>query len=225
MKRSEINKEIKKAEELFTKNNFLLPEWAKWTPEDWVRADEESIREIKQNRLGWDVTDMGSEDFLRRGLVLFTIRNGGPGSPAKPYAEKIMMVQEDQETALHYHNNKIEDIINRGGGILVLELHGQDEKGNLSSKPISVSIDAVRKTFKAGEKVRLHPGQSICLEQHIYHRFYAEKGSGPVMAGEVSAVNDDDTDNCFYEDLPRYPGIVEDEPPYRLLCTEYAAVL
>jgi D-lyxose ketol-isomerase len=41
------------------------------------------------------------------------------------------------------------------------------------------------------------------------------------MVGEVSAVNDDDTDNRFYEPLPRFSTIEEDEPPYYLLCTDY----
>ena len=35
--------------------------------------------------------------------------------------------------------------------------------------------------------------------------------------------NDDNTDNRFYEPLGRFPEIEEDEPPYRLLCTEYPA--
>lgn len=30
------------------------------------------------------------------------------------------------------------------------------------------------------------------------HRFYGEKGKGKVLVGEVSMVNDDNTDNCFY---------------------------
>jgi len=49
--------------------------------------------------------------------------------------------------------------------------------------------------------------------------FYAIDGDG--LIGEVSSVNDDDTDNRFKEPLPRYPEIVEDEPPFRLLCNEY----
>lgn len=35
--------------------------------------------------------------------------------------------------------------------------------------------------------------------------------------------NDDENDNCFYEQMGRFPEIEEDEPPYRYLCTEYPA--
>ena len=50
-----------------------------------------------------------------------------------------------------------------------------------------------------------------------------EPGSGPVLLGEVSQCNDDNTDNRFYEKLGRFPAIEEDEAPYRLLCNEYPA--
>ena len=33
--------------------------------------------------------------------------------------------------------------------------------------------------------------------------------------------NDDENDNRFYEKLGRFPEVEEDEPPYRLVCTEY----
>ena len=65
----------------------------------------------------------------------------------------------------------------------------------------------------------------MTLPVGVYHSFYGEKGSGQVMIGEVSAVNDDHTDNVFYEKLPRYPEIQEDEEPYRLLVTDYAKFL
>ena len=51
----------------------------------------------------------------------------------------------------------------------------------------------------------------------------AEKGSGKVLIGEVSKVNDDNCDNRFYEDMGRFPIIEEDKAPYRLLCNEYPA--
>ena len=39
--------------------------------------------------------------------------------------------------------------------------------------------------------------------------------------GEVSAVNDDTTDNYFAEPVARFADIVEDEPIYHPLCNEY----
>ena len=57
----------------------------------------------------------------------------------------------------------------------------------------------------------------------MYHDFELEPGTGPVLLGEVSMCNDDNTDNRFYEPIGRFPEIEEDEPPYRLLCNEYPA--
>ena len=42
-----------------------------------------------------------------------------------------------------------------------------------------------------------------------------------MLIGEVSAVNDDKTDNCFAEKMGRFPKIEEDEPALHLLCNEY----
>ena len=70
-----------------------------------------------------------------------------------------------------------------------------------------------------GGIVILGPGESITLTPYLYHQFYAVDGNG--LIGEVSSVNDDASDNYFLEPLPRFPEIVEDEAPVRLLCTEY----
>jgi hypothetical protein len=52
------------------------------------------------------------------------------------------------------------------------------------------------------------------------HRFYGEPGSGVVLAGEVSLVNDDLTDNFFLDPTGRFAEIVEDEPPLYPLWSE-----
>ena len=57
--------------------------------------------------------------------------------------------------------------------------------------------------------------------QGLAHQFYGEAGTADVLAGEVSFVNDDETDNYFLEPAGRFPEIEEDEPPRYLLCTEY----
>ena len=51
----------------------------------------------------------------------------------------------------------------------------------------------------------------------IWHDYW------PALIGEVSMCNDDNTDNRFLKPLGRFPTIEEDEPAYRLLCTEYPA--
>jgi len=223
MKRSEINAHIRDAINLFAELNFHLPPFAFWTPEYWRTAGPEAD-EIRDNFLGWDVTDYGLDRFMETGLLLFTIRNGNFARKdiyPKGYAEKIMVVRERQVTPWHYHWNKREDIINRGGGELVLELFLADEKNAFSDKTFSVSVDGIRRQMKPGATVMLSPGESICLEPSVYHTFYGRAGCASVMVGEVSDVNDDANDNCFLDKLGRFPDIIEDEPPLHLLCTEY----
>lgn len=220
MKRSEINQLISEAIVFFSQKSFILPPWGYWTPRDW-KGKAETCSEIAENMLGWDLTDFGSGNFLKRGLLLFTIRNGKLGKDKKPYAEKIMIVEENQETPMHYHWNKMEDIINRGGGNLIIELHNSTTGNQLANTDIHFKTDGIKRTIHAGGRIILTPGESICLEPGIYHRFYGENGKGKVLVGEVSTVNDDNSDNCFLEKTGRFPEIIEDEEPIHLLVSDY----
>ncbi|WP_027722989.1 D-lyxose/D-mannose family sugar isomerase [Maridesulfovibrio zosterae] len=220
MKRSEVNVLINSAKDFFKTHRFNLPKWAFWTPEDWKgHGDSEVVR----NMLGWDLTDYGKGDFDKLGLLLFTIRNGNlkAGDP-KPYAEKIMILREGQVCPMHFHWSKREDIINRAGGNLVIKLYSSDENEALSDTPLDVSVDGIIRRVESGSEIVLEPGESICLEPGMYHAFYCEEGSGDVMVGEVSAVNDDNSDNRFHEPLPRFPEVDEDEAPVHLLVNDYA---
>ena len=220
MKRSEINRLILSSIDFFNEMNFRLPPWAYWKPAEW-KGTYETCSEIVDNMLGWDLTDFGSGDFQKRGLILFTIRNGNMQKDRKPYAEKAMIVDELQETPMHFHWSKMEDIINRGGGNLVIELYASDEHEQLSDRPFTVKTDGVVRKLNAGDSIILTPGESICLEQGMYHRFYGEPGRGKVFVGEVSAVNDDNTDNRFQSQVGRFPDIEEDELPVHLLVSDY----
>jgi D-lyxose ketol-isomerase len=73
--------------------------------------------------------------------------------------------------------------------------------------------------------ISLSPGESIALYQGLYHKFYGEPGKGKVLVGEVSAVNDDHTDNRFHEELGRFPEIEEDTSPHHLLVGDYRKFL
>jgi len=219
MKRSEVNAIQQDAKEFLAKHSWSLPPWAYWEPADWENRGSE-IDEIKECMLGWDVTDFGSGDFLRRGLFLFTLRNGNQGGKSKKhYAEKIMIVQVQQETPMHFHRYKMEDIINRGGGELCIQLYRSTEDEKLSQEDLTVYIDGISRTITAGTTIRLQVGESICLEPYMYHRFWAENGTA--LVGEVSLVNDDTTDNRFFEDVGRFPAIEEDESPLHLLVSDY----
>ena len=222
MKRSEINERIAGAEAFFDAMQFRLPPWSLRSPSEW-KGKRESESEIFDNMLGWDLTDFGSGEFDRVGLLLFTLRNGKIGRDAKPYAEKAMIVGENQETPLHFHWSKMEDIIIRGGGRLVMQLWASTPEESLSSEPVRLRVDGVLRELPAGGSLALSPGESVCLERRVYHRFYAEPGSGRVLAGEVSSVNDDRADNRFYAPAGRFPDVEEDEAPYRLLVSDYAS--
>jgi D-lyxose ketol-isomerase len=224
MKRSEINNLLRNSVDLFDEMNFRLPPWAYWKPEDW-KGKYNACSEIVDNMLGWDLTDFGSGNFLQRGLILFTLRNGNMKKDRKTYAEKAMIVEEMQETPTHFHWSKMEDIINRGGGNLVIELFSSDDQERISDNPVHVRIDGVLRKVPSGGKIILTPGESICLEQGIYHRFYGEQGKGRVFVGEVSAVNDDTSDNRFLEPVGRFPDVIEDDKPLHLLVSDYSRYL
>ena len=220
MLRSEINGLIESALGFFNEKQFLLPPWSVWPPEAW-KGKKKEASEIVHNMLGWDLTDFGSGNFHQRGLLLFTLRNGKLKSDKKPYAEKIMIVEEMQETPMHFHWKKMEDIINRGGGNLVVELFNSGKDENLTFTDVTVKIDGIARTVPAGTNIILTAGESICFEPGLYHRFWGEPGKGKVLVGEVSSVNDDTKDNRFLDKEGRFPKIKEDEPPLHLLVSDY----
>ena len=223
MKRSEINTIMREADAFIKQQGFYLPPFAYWTPSDWASKGEE-VREIVENALGWDITDFGKGNYSEFGLFLFTVRNGSPENlktgKGKVYAEKLMVVREQQKTPMHFHWNKIEDIINRGGGRFLLQLYNSTPEGELADTDVVVSVDGVKQTVPAGGKITLLPGESITLPQYMYHTFWAE--GGQVLVGEVSAVNDDHRDNRFHAPIGRFPDIEEDEEPLHLLVNDYA---
>lgn len=224
VKRSEINRELTRTIAFFKDMQFALPAWALWSPEDW-RQTREDVAEIVACGLGWDITDFGSGDFQRVGLINFNLRNGIVNQTAKTYCEKIIVVQENQITPLHTHHVKLEDIINRGGGNLVIKLQGSDPNLLLNTRPVTVRIDSIPRTVASGGTVVLKPGESIFLEPGVFHEFWGEPGAGLVLVGEVSTVNDDSADNVFVGGNPRFPQIEEDEAPFHLLVNDYARFL
>ena len=223
MKRSQINAIIHQANAFMKLHNFYLPPFATWTPDDWATKGPE-VSEIVENKLGWDITDFGLGDYQKTGLFLFTVRNGSLENlrtgQGKTYAEKVLIVDVGQVTPMHFHWHKTEDIINRGGGKLAIKLYNSTEDEQLAETDITVSMDGVRQTLKAGTVVTLAPGESITLPTGLYHEFWGVESK--VLVGEVSKVNDDANDNRFLEPIGRFPAIDEDEPPLHLLVGDYA---
>lgn len=224
MKRSEINKALRELETMCSKYNCFLPPFCSFTPEQWEQLGHE-YDEVRECNLGWDITDYGSGNFDKIGFSLITIRNGNRSLPEKYpkiYAEKILYLKEGQYALNHFHWYKTEDIINRGGGNVLIRVYNSlpNEEVDYNSD-VTVSCDGHRFTVPAGTQIRLTPGESIHITQFLYHDFTVEPGTGAVLLGEVSQCNDDANDNRFSIPAGRFPEIEEDEPPYRLLCNEY----
>jgi D-lyxose ketol-isomerase len=226
VKRSEINVIMRDADAFIRAQGFYLPPFAYWTLEDWATKGPE-VNEIIENGLGWDITDFGQGRYGELGLFLFTVRNGSVENlqtmQGKLYAEKIMVVGVDQVTPMHFHWNKVEDIINRGGGKLMIQLYNSTPDEDLDDTDVKVSTDGVKRTIKAGDIVALDRGESITLPTGCYHQFWGTEDR--VLVGEVSMVNDDDEDNRFHAPVGRFPDIEEDEPPLYLLTKDYATHL
>ena len=223
MKRSRINDIIRESDEFIRSFGFRLPPFAYWTP-DQMRDRRSDISGILAGRLGWDITDYGQGDFDSLGLFLFTVRNGSQEDLKRGggmcYAEKIMISRHDQISPMHRHIVKAEDIINRGGATLALKMFTSDREGNIDrDADVLVATDGIQRRLKAGGILELSPGESVTLMPGNWHAFWGE--GGDVLIGEVSAVNDDLTDNIFEDPIGRFAEIEEDEGPVHLLVSDY----
>ncbi|NOZ31887.1 MAG: D-lyxose/D-mannose family sugar isomerase [Alphaproteobacteria bacterium] len=224
MLRSQVNQILRRSDEFIRSFGFSLPPFAYWSPAE-MQARRAEIGNIIDAGLGWDITDFGFGKFDEFGLFLFTVRNGNAADLARGrgmlYAEKAMISRENQGSPMHRHNIKAEDIINRGGGTLVIELYGDTDGKCDRDKGTVVYTDGGRRELEPGHKLKLQPGESVTLmpNEH-WHGFWGE--GGDVFIGEVSTVNDDLTDNVFEDPaIDRFSGIEEDEEPIHLLVSDY----
>jgi len=224
MKRSEVNRALIEMEAMINKYKFSLPPFCHFTPKEWLNKGKE-YNEIRDNMLGWDITDYGLGDFDKVGFSLITIRNGNAAMSdmyPKNYAEKLLFLREGQTSPMHFHWAKMEDIINRGGGNLLIRVYNSTTSEELDEvNDVHINMDGRSFMVPAGTQIKLTPGESIAISQCMYHDFAVEQGTGSILIGEVSDCNDDNKDNRFLEPIGRFPEIEEDEPPYRLLCNEY----
>ena len=224
MKRSEINEIIRESDKFIRSFGYVMPPFAYWSPEELKTRTQSDAKAIREARLGWDITDYGQGKFNELGLFLFTTRNGNQADLKKGsgmlYAEKIMISRNKQLSPMHRHIVKAEDIINRGGATLVLELFNSNPDGSVDEKTdVEVATDGRIVKLKAGGLLKLQPGESVTLLPGNWHAFWGE--GGDVLIGEVSTVNDDLTDNIFREPIGRFSTIDEDEAPLHLLVSDY----
>ncbi|MEM7615356.1 MAG: D-lyxose/D-mannose family sugar isomerase [Pseudomonadota bacterium] len=221
MKRSTVNEILREGDAFIRSFGYVMPPFAYLSPED-LRATDHA--EIKRRGMGWDITDYGQGKYDEMGLFLFTTRNGLAEDLSRGggmvYAEKIMISRRDQLSPMHRHIIKSEDIINRGGANLVLELFARAEDGSIDrDAQVQVMVDGVPVGLPPGGLLKLDPGQSVTLHPDTWHAFWGE--GGDVLIGEVSTVNDDNTDNIFEMDIGRFAQVEEDEAPLHLLVSDY----
>ena len=223
MKRSEINKALKEMENMIRDYRFSLPPFCNFTPEEW-REKGHDYDEVRDNMLGWDITDYGLGDFDKVGFSLITIRNGNlkmKDKYTKSYAEKLLYLKEGQYSPMHFHWNKMEDIINRGGGTLKLTLYNADENEGFADTSVEVTVDGKNIIIPAGGEIFLKPGQSVTLKPYQYHQWQGVEGTGDIALFEVSTTNDDTKDNRFYKAQARIPNVEEDEELKYLMFKDY----
>jgi D-lyxose ketol-isomerase len=221
MLRSRVNELLREGAAFIRQHGWHLPPFANWTPEAFQTLQAQGV--IRAG-LGWDITDYGAGEYDALGLFLFTLRNGVATDLGNPdggmvYAEKLLISGDRQISPMHRHIVKTEDIINRGGAPLMLELYPSDDQGGIDRDGrVSVMCDGQRRDL-SDPFLRLMPGESVTLTPQIWHAFWGD--GGRVLIGEVSTVNDDRTDNIFEAPIGRFPEVVEDERAYRLLVSDY----
>ncbi len=181
MKRSEVNEVIRSASSFFSKHHWHLPP-----------------------NPAWDVTDFGLGNFNQKGLVLINL------AEEAEYCEKLMYARKQQETPLHCHAKKKEDIVVRVGSMAIELWLGHPEKAP-KSQDFEVQVNRTMQKVSNGEIIELKSGERITLVPGVYHAFYPT--SDECIIGEVSTANDDANDNFFVDPvIGRYAEIDEDEP-------------
>lgn len=163
MKRSEINKALRELEAMCEKYRCYLPPFCNFTPEEWETKGHE-YDEVRECCLGWDITDYGQGNFDKIGFSLITIRNGSQTMREKypkVYAEKLLFLKEGQYSPNHFHWYKTEDIINRGGGNVLIRVYNSlpDESIDYTSD-VTVHTDGRAYTVPAGTQIRLTPARA-----------------------------------------------------------------
>ena len=86
-------------------------------------------------------------------------------------------------------------------------------------------MDGVESYVPAGTLVEITRGNSMTIYPGLYHLFKTKEGTGDLIVGEVSSINDDKTDNHFEVERARFNAIDEDEEIRIPLCNEYEELL
>ena len=126
-------------EELIAEVGFALPPFCRWTPQEWELKGHE-YDEIRDNMLGWDITDYGLGDFDSVGMGLITLRNANQHDSRyrKTYAEKLLFLRDDMISPMPFHWVKSEDIIHREGGTRLVRVSSDEGGGGVAETAVVV---------------------------------------------------------------------------------------
>jgi len=181
MKRSAINVAYREALAVFQRAGWALPPQPRW-----------------------DVTDCGSGDFNRCGLVLVNL------AEEPEYSEKLIYMRAGQMIPAHTHLRKKEDIICRRGELMMELWLGPPAIDRVSGR-LRVKRSGEWISVTAGEPFALAAGERVTLEPGTYHCFWPSQAD--TIIGEVATANDDANDNVFADlSVTRFPAVEEDEP-------------
>jgi D-lyxose ketol-isomerase len=223
MKRSFVDARIDEMQALCERLGVALPAFSRWGKAEFL-ANPGAAAFVAERGLGWNVVEFRPGAFATDGLTLFTLRMGDwrdlETKGGRLYAEKAIMSLDGQRAPHHYHVVKTEDIVNRGGARFVVELFRVNGQGEPTKDRFRVLKDVSVLDLGPGDRVRLEPGESLTLEPHVAHAFWAEGGTA--LAGEVSLANDDSTDNYFVPPLGVPEPIEEDAPARRVTVRDYS---
>lgn len=171
---------------------------------------------------GWNIVEFEAGAFFKSGIAVFTLRMGDyhglPRGEGRLYGEKAFVLFEGQSVPHHYHRVKTEDLINRGGGILGVNLVKVDAEGRPRPDDVTLERNGMMVTVPANTTLHLEPGESIVLVPGVAHAFL---GVSEVLCGEISLANDDATDNYFLQPLPTPSPIIEDVPARHVVLADY----
>ena len=89
------------------------------------------------------------------------------------------MMKEGQILPNHFHKQKTEDIINRGGGILLIRVFNSLPDGSVDrTGPVRILTDGIERTVPAGTDVEITRGNSMTIYPGLYHLFMPKPRSG-----------------------------------------------
>lgn len=109
-----------------------------------------------------------------------------------------------------------EDIINRGGGKMVMELLNQRNDGRVEEeKEVNVEKDGRIVKKKEGENMKIKKGERVKIMKGNWKDLWGE--GGDVMIGEVQNVNEDMKENILREKIGRLQDIEEKEKKLNMI--------